>query len=276
MDRVIVADYAIGDLQGCYVPFLRLLETINFDPLGDRLWLVGDLVNRGPDSLAILRFLYQCPQRPRITLGNHDLHLLQQLFCPSAVKYADDTLDEVCNAPDGMALGHWLRTFPFIEYDAHLNVVMTHAGISPLWTLEETQALAQELSLALNGENYVEVLTYLQHKTPVKWSATLTGLERLRVIAYYLTRMRYCDAEGALSLGYKGAVSDAPAGLYPWYVVPNRVSIAADIVFGHWSALMGQCPNPHIYPIDTGCLWGGPLTALRLQDKQFFSVSCSV
>jgi bis(5'-nucleosyl)-tetraphosphatase (symmetrical) len=267
-----VPDYAIGDLQGCYEPLQRLLELIDFDDKSDRLWFVGDLVNRGPESLAVIRFIKALPVAPRITLGNHDLHLLGSLFGERPWKGHDDTIQEVLQASDGEELGHWLRKQSILYYSSELNVVMCHAGLSPLWDLAKAQSLAQELEQVLSGTNYGEFLTHMYGNKPDIWSDELIGLDRLRVITNYFTRMRFCDEHGRLELSYKGTIDKAPARLYPWYKVPVRKVIDADIVFGHWAALMGVSPTPKIHAIDTGCLWGGPLTALRLQDKQRFSV----
>ena len=265
-------DYAIGDVQGCYDSLQRLLECIDFNEKVDRLWFVGDLVNRGPESLTVLRFISSLPSMPRITLGNHDLHLLGSLFGEKPWKGKDDTLQDVVRASDGEDLGHWLRKQPLLCYSPDLNVVMCHAGIAPLWDLSLAQQLAQEVETMLCGDHYKEFLTQMYGNKPDIWSDQLTGMDRLRIITNYFTRMRFCDAQGRLELSYKGTLADAPSGLYPWYEVPHRQEIEADIVFGHWAALMGSCSNPKIHALDTGCLWGGQLTALRLQDKQRFSV----
>lgn len=267
-----MSDYAIGDLQGCYDPLMRLLNHIHFDEKTDRLWFVGDLVNRGPQSLAVLRFIYSLPHTPKISLGNHDLHLLGSLFGGRPWKGRDDTIQEIVHAEDGEALGHWLRAQPVIHYDATFNVVMSHAGIAPIWDLNEALLFGHELQVVLSGEHYAAFLSQMYGNKPSLWSDELQGMARLRMITNYFTRMRFCDAEGRLDLSCKGKVENAPSGLYPWYEVPKRKEIQADIIFGHWAALEGVCPHPHIYALDTGCLWGGPLTALRLQDRQFFSV----
>ncbi|MFI4918440.1 MAG: symmetrical bis(5'-nucleosyl)-tetraphosphatase [Legionellales bacterium] len=267
-----MADYAIGDVQGCYDPLQRLLELIDFNERVDRLWFVGDLVNRGPQSLAVLRFIHALPLPANISLGNHDLHLLSLLFCEKPWKGHDDTLSEVLQAPDGEELGHWLRKKPLLCYSSELNIVMCHAGIAPSWDLPLAMRLAHELELVLSGDAYKDFLTQMYGDQPALWSDALIGIERLRVITNYFTRMRFCDAQGGLKLNFKGTLTEAPTGLYPWYQVPQRKEIEADIVFGHWAALMGLCPIPGIHAIDTGCLWGGPLTALRLQDKHRFSV----
>ncbi|MDF1684306.1 MAG: symmetrical bis(5'-nucleosyl)-tetraphosphatase [Legionellaceae bacterium] len=269
-----MVDYALGDIQGCLDALQRLLETIKFDDQADRLWFVGDLVNRGPKSLETLRFIKNLPITPRISLGNHDLHLLCQIFLPNQQPKPDDTLTEILNAPDRDELGHWLRAQPLLHHDPDLNFVMTHAGIAPCWNIEEAKNYAQELELALAGEDYLDFLAHMYGNTPNHLSDNITPTERLRVICNYFTRMRFCDANGHLELTYKGEPNHPPAHMYPWYAVPTRCSLNnVDIIFGHWAALQGRCPIKNIHAIDTGCVWGGALTALRLQDKQHFSIS---
>ncbi|MDI1351758.1 MAG: symmetrical bis(5'-nucleosyl)-tetraphosphatase [bacterium] len=267
-----MSDYAIGDLQGCYEPLQRLLQFIDFDEQVDRLWFVGDLVNRGPESLAVLRFIKSLPIKPQITLGNHDLHLLASLFGGRPWQGHDDTIHEVMHAPDGEELGHWLRSQSILCYSPELNVVMCHAGIAPMWNLSQAMGLAQELETVLSGGDYESFLQQMYGNNPTLWSDKLQGMERLRLITNYFTRMRFCSKKGQLDLTYNGTIAKAPSQLYPWYDVPNRQAIDVDIIFGHWAALMGVCSKPNIHAIDTGCLWGGPLTALRLQDKKRFSV----
>lgn len=268
-----MSEYAIGDIQGCFDALRRLLDHINFDEHNDRLWFVGDLVNRGPDSLAVLRFIKALPLAPRITLGNHDLHLLSQIFCNDTWHNSDDTLQEIIAAPDAQLIGHWLRRQSVIHYDKQLNVVMCHAGINPMWDLSQAIACAQELESALSGSDYINFLSHMYGNQPDHWACDLPLQLRLRVICNYFTRMRFCNAHGHLQLSYKGNIDQAPADYYPWFRVPNRHEIPADIIFGHWAALQGSCSHPRIHAIDTGCLWGGALTALRLEDKKRFSVS---
>ena len=265
-------DYVIGDVQGCFEPLQRLLCHINFDEQSDRLWFVGDLVNRGPQSLSVLRFIKNLPLTPRITLGNHDLHLLAMLFGGHPLQNHDDTLQDVMHAPDSEELGHWLRRQSILYHDPLLNVVMCHAGIAPAWDLSQAKALAEELENALGGEHYRDYLAEMYGNRPDHWSDDLKGTDRLRVICNYFTRMRFCDVHGHLVLTYKGTIAHAPASLYPWYMVPRRHEVEADIVFGHWAALQGMCPHPRMHALDTGCYWGGKLTALRLQDMQRFEV----
>ena len=267
-----MSDYALGDIQGCYDALQRLLEQVHFNEHTDRLWFTGDLVNRGPESLAVLRFIKQLPLTPRITLGNHDLHLLGRLFSDNPWQNHDDTLDDILTAADAEELGHWLRNQSIVYHDPALNVVMSHAGIAPAWDLVQALACARELEHVLASNHYRDFLNHMYGNEPNHWTPELTGMARLRVICNYFTRMRFCNTNGDLILTYKGGIERAPAGLYPWYAVPNRHEIDAEIVFGHWAALNGECPHPRIHALDTGCLWGGQLTALRLQDRQRFSV----
>lgn len=267
-----MSDYVIGDVQGCYEPLIRLLDHIHFNEQIDRLWFVGDLVNRGPQSLEVLRFVSNLAISPRITLGNHDLHLLSRLFGAHPPRNDDDTLQAILEAEDGEALGHWLRSQSILYHDTDLDIVMCHAGIAPVWDLEQAKKYARELELAISGSDYQSFFSQMYGNEPDGWSPDLSGMARLRLITNYFTRMRFCDAEGRLVLHYKGTIANAPPDLYPWFSLPQRRPIDADIVFGHWAALQGHCPDPRIYAVDTGCLWGGPLTALRLQDRQYFSV----
>jgi bis(5'-nucleosyl)-tetraphosphatase (symmetrical) len=269
-----VADYAIGDVQGCYDALQRLLEVVDFNEKCDRLWFVGDLVNRGPQSLAVLQWIMQLPIRPYIALGNHDLHLLSHIFNVSTFHNHDDTIQPILNAVCREEIGHWLRHQSILVHDEDLQVLMCHAGISPQWTLQQAKACAHELELSLKSDRFVDFLLHLYGNMPNEWQANLTGFDRLRYICNAFTRMRFCDAEGHLVLNVKGTIEHAGAGLYPWFSVPNRQAIDADIVFGHWAALRGECPIPRIHAIDTGCFWGGGLTALRLQDKCRFAVEC--
>jgi len=266
-----VADYAIGDIQGCYDALMRLLKHIDYQD-SDRLWFVGDLVNRGPDSLKVLRFIKNLPLKSPITLGNHDLHLLAAIFTKDAWRNADDTLHAVLAAEDAEELGHWLLHQPILVHDAQLNVVMTHAGIAPMWSLDKAKSLALELETVLRSSEAIHFLSHMYGNEPHRYVDSLEGIPRLRTITNYFTRMRFCDEKGGLNLSYKGTVADAPSDIIPWFLVPNRLPIEADIVFGHWAALKGVTNDAHIHAIDTGCLWGGKLTALRLQDKQRFSI----
>lgn len=266
-----MSDYAIGDVQGCYDPLMRLLDVIDFNEHQDRLWFVGDLVNRGPQSLEVLRFIKQLPQKPFITLGNHDLHLLGKIFTEHSHQNHDDTLHTILAADDREELGHWLRMQSILIHDMNLNVLMCHAGIAPVWTLSQAKQFACELEASLHSPDFLHFLQTMYGNKPDHWQDSLTGYDRLRLICNYFTRMRFCDQDGNLVLSYKGTIAAAPPELIPWFALQNRISIDADIVFGHWAALQGYSPIATIHAIDTGCLWGGPLTALRLQDKQRFT-----
>lgn len=264
-------DYAIGDIQGCYEPLRRLLDYIQFDASVDRLWLVGDLVNRGPHSLEVLQFIKSLPITPKIVLGNHDFHLLHQIFIPSKPR-KDDTLAPILKSSYKEEWGHWLRQQALIHYDKQLNVLLCHAGIAPVWDLMQALQYSQELEVVLQSELLMDFLQNLYGNKPNFWDPHLTGVARWRAITNYLTRMRFCDDQGKLLFDIKSSAFPPPKGCIPWYAVPHRKAISADIVFGHWAALQGQCPYPHIFALDTGCIWGGRLTALRLQDKKLFSV----
>lgn len=269
-----MADYAIGDIQGCYDALMRLLTAIEFNPSQDRLWFVGDLVNRGPDSLAVLRFIKTLPIMPIITLGNHDLHLLSQIFTPPKVHHQkkDDTLDAILNAPDALELGHWLRSQFILYHDKQLNIVMCHAGIAPIWNLKQAKMYAKMLEHALRSHDFRTFLQHMYGNSPNIFTPNMAKIDKLRLICNYFTRMRCCDENGRLDLTYKGTRDYIPKHIYPWFALKNRRPIPAAIVFGHWAALKGQCSTPNIHAIDTGCLWGGQLTALRLQDMQRFTV----
>ncbi|KTD04488.1 bis(5'-nucleosyl)-tetraphosphatase [Legionella geestiana] len=267
-----MADYAVGDVQGCFGPLQNLLTEIAFSPVNDRLWFVGDLVNRGPDSLAVLRFVKSLGERARVTLGNHDLHLLARLFVPGTASAHGDTLDEVLAAPDALSLGHWLRAQPLLWQDSALGVVMTHAGIPPWWDVETASRCAREVEQVLIGDRFVDFLAHMYGNKPDRWSESLEGIARYRLIVNALTRMRFCHTDGTLSMRYKGTVAAAPSDIKPWFAISPRKALNARLVFGHWAALEGECPVPDIYAVDTGCVWGGSLTALRLQDNKRFSV----
>lgn len=269
-----MVDYAIGDVQGCYDPLMRLLDHIQFNEHRDRLWFVGDLVNRGPHSLAVLRFIKQLPRSPLVVLGNHDLHLLSLFRNNSSYRAADDTLDEVIQAPDAEELCDWLQHQRLLYYDEALSIVMVHAGIAPLWDLPQALMLAHELEGVLqHQEQSYYFFKQMYGNTPALWCDNLEGISRWRVICNYFTRMRFCDEKGELILEAKEAKAKSSRNFYPWYDVPKRKRIMADIVFGHWAALEGHCAVSSVHAIDTGCVWGKRLTALRLQDKQRFSVA---
>lgn len=267
-----MATYVVGDLQGCLEPLKILLDQVHYTDGHDRLWLTGDLVNRGPASLETLRFLRTLTQ-PVIVLGNHDLHLLG-LACGHRRALPGDTLDALLAAPDCWDLLDWLRKQPLLYYDQSHKVVMVHAGLPPEWTVTEARGRAAELEQALQGPRFCETLAGLYGPRPDQWDSGLGGAERLRFIANALTRIRYCDTQGRLDMHDKGALGTQRAGLLPWFSVPGRRSQDTRILFGHWSSL-GAHIFENVTCLDSGCLWGGTLTALRLEDFVFLSVPCS-
>jgi len=262
-----MAVYCIGDVQGCHAEFLTLLERLRFDPRRDRLWLTGDLVNRGPDSLDVLRFVRGLGDAAVCVLGNHDLHLLAVAAGTARLRQSD-TLECVLRAPDRDPLLDWLRQRPLLHYDAELGWVMTHAGISPRWSIDEAIGCAAEVEAALRGTEYQPFLERMYGNQPTRWEADLRGWKRLRHIVNVFTRMRYCDADGGLLFDYKGPPGRSPVGYYPWFETPGRTAMPEGVrlVSGHWSTL-GLLTRGEVHTIDTGCLWGGALTALRLDGE---------
>jgi bis(5'-nucleosyl)-tetraphosphatase (symmetrical) len=274
-----MSTYAIGDIQGSYKPLMQLLERIKFDPSTDNLWLAGDLVNRGPDSLAVLRFFYQIRHAVTVVLGNHDLHLLA-VARGHRRGSSRDTLHEVLQADDRDQLLDWLRHAKLLHHDPQLKFAMVHAGIPPQWSLREACLYAQELERVLHrdelgDDSYDQYLAQMYGNHPATWQAELAGYDRLRLITNYFTRMRFCTADGTIELETKTDAAGAPPGFLPWFAHPERKTRDDKIIFGHWAALQGQAQTPNIYALDTGCAWGGSLTALRLEDEQLFSCDCA-
>lgn len=255
--------YAIGDIQGCHAELMQLLDRLHFDPASDRLWFVGDLVNRGPDSLSVMRFVRALGDAAIVVLGNHDLHLLA-LAEGNEAHAGKSTLEAVLNAPDRDALLHWLRHRPLLHHDAATDFTLIHAGLPPQWTLKEAKRCAGELEAALQGPDYRAFLFGMYGNKPKKWKPGLTGIERLRFITNCLTRLRFCTAEGKLALGEKGRLGSQAPGLYPWFRVPGRRTHENRIIFGHWSTL-GYLAEHNVWALDSGCLWGGALTALKIE-----------
>jgi len=269
-----MSTYAIGDIQGCYTELQRLLELIQFNPHKDVLWCTGDLVNRGPNSLEVLRFFNGLKERAIVVLGNHDLHLLAVAEGHTEYLKPQDTLTPILEAPDREELLDWLRRRPFLHHDADLELTLIHAGIPPQWDLLQARQCAAEVEQALRGQNYQEYLANLYGNEPKKWDEKLTGWERLRFITNCFARLRYCTAKGKLAMKKKGAPSfEVHDKEQPWFWWP-RASSDMPIIFGHWSTL-GYYADNGVYGLDTGCLWGGALTALRLEDKQVFTLPCA-
>lgn len=268
-----MAVYAIGDLQGCYRSLQGLLQEISFNPKNDQLWFTGDLINRGPDSLNCLRFVHSLGSAAKTVLGNHDLHFLAVATGQSEAK-RKDTFDEILTAPDKDILIEWLLNLPLLHHDAGLGYTMVHAGIPPQWPLQQAELLAIEVHKALQSEVRTDFFAHMYGNEPELFEENLEGLDRLRVITNYFTRMRIIDDQGALNLSYKQGLQNIPEGWQPWFKPELLSTQNNQLVFGHWAALMGQTNRNDVHALDTGCVWGNQLTAMRLGDNQRFSVNC--
>ncbi len=266
-----MATYAIGDIQGCYDELRRLLDDVEFDPTHDRLWLVGDIVNRGPQSLAVLRFLRSLGNRAVVTLGNHDLHLL---VVAAGVRkpHRSDTLDQLLAAPDRDELLDWLRRQRLMHVE--MGYAMVHAGLLPQWSIAQALALAQEVEAVLQGPDYGEFLQHMYGNHPTHWDDALTGYDRLRVVVNAMTRLRLCTPAGVMEFSHKTGLKGMPPGYLPWFDMPDRASRGTPLVFGHWAAL-GLLLRTDVLGLDSGCAWGRQLTALRLEDRRVFQCACS-
>lgn len=267
-----MAHYAIGDVQGCYPELMALMDKIAFNEQNDTLWFAGDIINGGPDNLAVLRFISRLPPRTIVTLGNHDLHFLAMYYGIREYQ-SEDTFLDVLNAPDVSELVDWLRHQKLLHYDKTLGYLMAHAGIYPAWSLNEALAYAQEIESYLQSSEPTKIKTFLM---------TIFGVQedslsrRLRNNTDILTRMRFCYQDGQLNLGYKGTILDASGDLIPWFQLLQNIGHPSmkdlTILFGHWAALEGRTGIEHCYALDTGCVWGGALSALCLETKQWFQV----
>lgn len=264
--------YAIGDIQGCFHSFQSLLKKIQFNPAHDKLWFVGDLVNRGSGSLSMLRWMFDHQDAIVTVLGNHDLHTL--VVAEGFVNpHRSDTIQALLDAPDAPQLLGWLKN-QRLAYMAH-DFLMVHAGLLPQWSAEQALNLSAEVEHALQGDHYREFLKHMYGNQPAGWHDHLAGWDRLRVITNAMTRMRICSSNDEMEFKFKGEVGNIPAGYLPWFKVPHRASAQTPIVFGHWSAL-GLYQGDNVSALDTGCLWGGALTAMRLEDKVIFQVPCHI
>ena len=279
-----MAMYLIGDVQGCDAPLQRLLDTVDFSPSRDTLYVLGDLVNRGPASAAVLRRLMGYGDSARCLLGNHDLHLIAVALGAQTL-HRQDTLQDVLGAPDRAALLHWLRQQPLAR-QVHVGsqaLLMVHAGVLPQWTADQTLALAQEVEHVLrtaSASQLSDFLTKIYGNRPDRWSDTLHGLDRMRVIVNALTRLRFCSGDGQMAFATKESASSAPAGLMPWFDVPGRKTGHIRIAFGHWSTL-GLLQRSDVMALDTACVWGGCLSALQITptdpgpwEQTLFQVRC--
>jgi bis(5'-nucleosyl)-tetraphosphatase (symmetrical) len=271
-----MAVYVIGDVQGCYESLKKLLKAISFNSAKDRLWFVGDIVNRGPDSLATMRFIRDLDERAVTVLGNHDLHLLAAYYNGTRLK-ANDTLVPILEAPDSVDLLEWLRFRPLIHHEIEFNFTMVHAGIYPGWGIVQACKKAKEVEEALRGEKITSFLHHMYGNEPSSWSEDLEGMDRLRFITNVFTRMRYLNLKLELDLTAKGAPSmlHTTTGVKPWFEFKQSAIKHNRVAFGHWSTLptaqYGSC-----FALDSGCLWGGRITALRIDKKtpRWFSLSC--
>ncbi len=277
-----MAVYAIGDVQGCFAELQLLLTEIDFDAQVDTLWFAGDLVNRGPQSLEVLRFVKGLGSAAVTVLGNHDLHLLGLLMGTRKPNHKD-TMDAILAATDRDELIDWLRHCPLMHHDDALGYVMLHAGMPPQWSINEAQQRATEVEQVLRGDDYAVFIDHMYGNEPAQWCEQLSGWDRLRFITNCFTRLRFCDAAGHLMLNEKGAPGSQPEGYQPWFELRDSQQDNVDILFGHWSTLSMRLPG-NVHALDTGCVWGGSLSALRIDARgidggrikgQWSSVACS-
>ncbi len=266
-----MATYAIGDVQGCYEPLQRLIQHIRFDPSRDRLWFVGDLVNRGPDSLSVLRYIKKLGNLAVAVLGNHDLFLLAVAEQIATVR-PEDTLQAVLAAPDREELLAWLRQQRLLYREGPF--AMVHAGLLPQWSIDEAEMLAHEVEVNLQGPSYRDTLRALYPSKHLQWSSNLSGPTRLATIIKVLTRLRACSSDGQMESSYNGPPEQIPSGYFPWFKIENRKHRDTTIVCGHWAALGLHCED-QLLSIDSGCVWGRELTAVCLEDRKLFQVPCN-
>ncbi len=263
-----MSHFVVGDIQGCHAEFEQLLELIAFDPSRDRLWLVGDLVNRGPDSLGVLRRVKGMGDAAVTVLGNHDFHLLI-VAAGHRRAHREDTLGAVLSAPDRDELLAWLRTRPLVVRDGELLLV--HAGLLPSWTPAIAEALSREVEAMLASPEHEAFLRELYGDKPARWDDALSGYDRLRVVVNACTRLRFCTADDTMDLSEKRGPAYAPPGFAPWFAHPERKSAGVTVLCGHWSTL-DLMLAPNVLMLDSGCLWGGTLTAIRMEDRRLFQV----
>lgn len=270
-----MSTYAIGDVQGCYDTLMRLVQRLAFDPAHDRLWFTGDLVNRGGQSLETLRYIRGLGDAAVCVLGNHDLHLVAESVKATERRQKNQDLKRVLEAEDGPELIDWLRQRPLLHVDTSLGFMMVHAGLSPQWSLQRAQIEAERVEKELRGKDYRSTLLRMYGDRPGGWSRRLKGLDRTRATINVFTRMRYCDPRGQIAFESKGAPGTQAPGFYPWFEVPGHKPREQRVVAGHWSAL-GRFQGMGVFGLDTGCVWGGKLTALKLQaEPEFIAVDCA-
>ncbi|EED36505.1 bis(5'-nucleosyl)-tetraphosphatase [Luminiphilus syltensis NOR5-1B] len=278
--------YAVGDIQGCLRPLKKLLKQVGFNPKKDHLWSTGDLVNRGPENLASLRWFHDHRDSVTVVLGNHDLHLLA-IAANSATHGRSDNLQDILDAPDRDTLLHWLRHQPLLhrgslpitnEQQTYGAGILVHAGIPPVWTSEQAAEHAREVETVLRGPDYRQFLKAMYGNEPYVWSDHLKGMARLRVITNYLTRMRYCSRRAKLDFVSKEATPRVGAlsgkTVNAWFAQPNKLEADECVVFGHWAALSGVTQDHQFIGLDTGCVWGGCMTLMNLQTGARHTAAC--
>ncbi|MGY5451956.1 symmetrical bis(5'-nucleosyl)-tetraphosphatase [Agarivorans sp. MS3-6] len=269
-----MATYFVGDIQGCLDELKALLKQVKFSPKRDQLWLAGDLVARGPQSLETLRFVMDLGEAAQVVLGNHDLHLLAVANGIHRAKRRDK-LHALLDAPDRDELLNWLRCQPLIAKHPEFDVVMVHAGIYPKWKVSKALKLGQEVQNQLSGDNYLALLQNMYGNEPAHWSDELVGYDRLRYIINVFTRMRYCFPDASLDFELKIPPNkNTNPNLRPWFELPGKHLKQTHIIFGHWAALMGKSKSPLVNGLDTGCVWGNHLTMLRWDDQRFYTQAC--
>lgn len=271
-----MATYAIGDIHGCYDQLQQLLSYIKFDPLQDTLWFTGDLVNGGPHPAETIRFIKDLGERAICVLGNHDIALLAiAAGAFEAPKDRNIGYEPILEAPDCAELIDWLRLQRIAHYDPKFNALLVHAGILPTWDLETVQRLSREVENTLRSKNIESEFDQIFGDINVPWHDKLIGYDRIKYLVNCFTRLRFCTQDGMLDYNSKSGIGSQPAGYLPWFAAPHRLTKDVNIIFGHWSTLNGNTGIPNVYAIDTGCVWGQSLTAIRLDDWTTFSVNSS-
>lgn len=261
-----MATYAVGDVQGCFATFERLLDRICFDPKRDRLWLVGDLVNRGPDNLSMLRWVVEHDRAVTAVLGNHDIHLIARHLGIVGPKRRD-TLEDVLGAPDRETLVSWVRNRPLIHREG--SWLMVHAGLLPQWSTEDAETEAERVAALIRGPRVIELIQAAWRGKPRVWEPSLPEIERDRIALHAFTQLRTSTEDGLPDPSFKGVPSEAPKGYRPWFALSSRRSRDVTVIFGHWAAL-GLHLGEDAIGIDTGAVWGAELTAIRLDDRAVF------
>lgn len=268
-----MANYAIGDIQGCYHEFMELLSKLNYNPKKDSLWIAGDMVNRGPDSLETLKFIFENRKNIRCVLGNHDLHLMAIYFGIREPRLSD-TLNKILKHKQRHDWIEWLSTLPLIQYDSSTDFCMIHAGLAPQWTLKQAIKYSKEVENAIQGKKAETFFKNMYGNSPTNWKNELTDYRRLRCITNYFTRVRAVKLNGSMDFNYKGSIDSLPSNYLAWFKHPHRKTKSHKIIFGHWAALEGYVDNKKLFGIDTGCVWGRYLTALNM-DTLELTFSCA-